>query len=535
MLSVKLLDCTLRDGGYYNQWDFSDDFIQDYLEAMEAISADYVEIGFRSLTNEGYRGGCGYSTDSYINSLNVPSGVKLAVMVNAAELIRHQNGVESALNKLFLPASESPVSLTRIACHLEEIEPILPAIRWLKNKGYLVALNLMQIAGQSKEEVRKVTESLSGHPLDVFYFADSLGSLTLEKTSEIISVIKERWKKDIGFHAHDNICQGLNNTITAINEGVLWVDGTVAGMGRGAGNASTEYLAIELEPHRDVKINPTKLYSLIHRRFKSLKTQYGWGASPFYYIASKKGIHPTYVQQMTKDTRYSEEDILITLNQLERAGSRKYKPDTLDSARHFFSGKPCGNWEPAEIMDGKDVLILGTGPGVKIHKKAVELYIQNKNPFVIALNTQAEINATLINIRVACHPMRLLTDCEEHLRLPQPLITPYSQLPESVKNTLKSKKIMDFGMQVKPDIFAFEKTSCVVPVPLVIAYCLAVATSGNAKRILMAGFDGYEADDPRNDEMNNLIKIYNCSDMKKKLIVITPSRYEITKYSVYAL
>ena len=72
----KLLDCTLRDGGYYNAWDFSVDLINDYLESMSAISVDYVELGFRSLEANSFKGSCAYTTDNFIRQLNLPSNLK---------------------------------------------------------------------------------------------------------------------------------------------------------------------------------------------------------------------------------------------------------------------------------------------------------------------------------------------------------------------------------------------------------------------------------------------------------------------------
>ena len=84
-----LLDCTLRDGGYHNDWDFPVDLIEEYLQAMAAISVDVVELGFRSLEVEGFRGGCAYTSDGFINGLAVPQGLTLGVMVNTGELNRH--------------------------------------------------------------------------------------------------------------------------------------------------------------------------------------------------------------------------------------------------------------------------------------------------------------------------------------------------------------------------------------------------------------------------------------------------------------
>jgi 4-hydroxy 2-oxovalerate aldolase len=207
----------------------------------------------------------------------------------------------------------------------------------------------------------------------------------------------------------------------------------------------------------------------------------------------------------------------------------------LDAARHFYRGEPTGKWSPQEHFAGRDVLLLGTGPGVARHRAALEQYIKDKKPLVLALNTQSAIDAELIDLRVACHPVRLLADCEAHTQLPQPLITPYSMLPSDVQKSLANKAVLDFGLNVEAGSFEFSATYCTAPTSLVVAYALAVATSGEAKKVLMAGFDGYGADDPRSQEMQSLFGFYMKAESSLPLIAITPTRYGIHTESVYAI
>ena len=208
-----LLDCTLRDGGYYNAWDFGIELINDYLQAMSALATDYVELGFRSFDRVGFKGGCAYTTDNFIRRLNVPSGLKLGVMVNAGEIIKHPDGVVGAFALLFSPAAVSPLVLVRIACHIHEIEAILPGCLWLKQQGYLVGINLMQIADRSKEEIETVARLASKCMPDVLYFADSFGSMEREQTAEIIATLRQGWSGPLGIHAHDNMGPALANPL----------------------------------------------------------------------------------------------------------------------------------------------------------------------------------------------------------------------------------------------------------------------------------------------------------------------------------
>lgn len=541
-MSIKLIDCTLRDGGYYNNWDFSKELVSDYLQAMLALDVDFVEIGFRFVKNEGFKGGYAFSTDDFIRSIGIPVALrnKIGVMVNGADLLPKDASRESLdfqleiLNKLFKDKKDSPVTLVRIACHVHEFSRCLSAATCLKAKGYLVGFNLMQIANCKEAEIMQLVEQASQYPIDVLYFADSMGSLDAEQTKKIIQAFKQGWTGQLGIHTHDNMGQAIANSLQAVKEGVTWVDSTVTGMGRGPGNAQTEYLVLALSEHKP-KSNPTKLFELIRKHFKPLQTQHGWGTNPYYYLAGKYNIHPTFVQEMLADNRFDDEDIIAVIDQLKTEGGKTFNLNALDAARHFYVGEPRGSWYPFDIIKGRDVLILGAGPGVATYQKAIEAYIQNNKPFVMALNTQSTIAKELIDVCVACHPVRLLADCHEHLELTQPLITPASMLPANVKKMLADKELLDYGIEIKVGKFDFHEHFCTLPTSLVVGYALAIATCGRANRILLAGFDGYGADDRRRKEMDGLLKDYAHALSARPIISITPTRYEIITQSIYAL
>ncbi|WP_372737913.1 aldolase catalytic domain-containing protein [Neptunomonas sp.] len=530
-----VLDCTLRDGGYYNNWDFSLNITNNYLVAMAAAGVDIVELGLRSAVNKSFKGASAFSTDSYIRTLSIPRNLKVAVMVNAVELLTALP-IETVLEALFpLKSADSPVDVVRIACHVHEFTQVLPACNWLKARGYVVGFNLMQVADRSQEEVEKLSLEASKYPIDVLYFADSMGSMDPRQTTTIIHWLRKHWSGALGMHTHDNMGLALQNTLQGKSDGVTWLDATVTGMGRGPGNARTEELVIEIADIRKESINMVPLMSIIRTFFQPLKNKCGWGSNPYYYLAGKYGIHPTYIQEMLNDTRYSEEDILATIKHLKDEGGKKFSLNTLDASRHFYNGVPRGSWNPKEFFLGKKVLLLGTGPGVDTYRNAIENYIYEHKPIVVALNTQSGIAQSLVDIRVACHPIRLLADCEAHTKLPQPLITPASMLPEDVLASLKDKELLDYGLSIKADTFEFGDKFSTLPNSLVICYALAVITAGGASKIMMAGFDGYGADDPRNSEMNKLLKLYGQSNCSLELVSVTQTRYEMVTHSIYGL
>ena len=529
-----ILDCTLRDGGYYNKWNFSNDVANRYLRAMSSAKVDIVELGLRSLQNDDFKGPNAFTSDTYLAHLEIPKNLKVSVMVNASELV-NSSDMTSVLQRLFpKPASRSPVDIVRLACHSHEIEMSFTAVKWLKDQGYVVGLNIMQISELDHKSIVNYARQISCTSVDVLYFADSLGSMNTLKVESTIQALPEGWRGDIGIHTHDNMGLALQNTLTALARGASWLDCTVTGMGRGPGNAKTEELVIETE--RAAASDVVQMLKLIRTYFAPLKHECGWGTNPFYYLSGKLGIHPSYVQEMMSDSRYSEEDIISALEQLEGQQRKKFNIRYLNLQPTVTESIVLKEFVPEEYFSGREILLLGTGPGVYEHDLVIESYVEANNPIVVALNTQSAIKQRYIKFRIACHPVRLLADLEQLLELPQPLITPLNLVSEKIRDKLTEKSdLLNFGMYIKNNGFKFCSTHCEVTSNLVIGYALAIFASGKARRVLMAGFDGYSGDDRRNFEMNTLLKEYQSTSGARPLLAVTPTRYDMPKASIYGL
>ena len=268
---VTWLDCTLRDGGYYNSWDFPLDVVQSYLYAMADCAVDRVEIGFRSLEMGRYRGFAAYVPDSVLASLDIPPSLQLGVMVNTSELVGAALPMERQLSLLFPSSSKQHISFVRLATHLEEIQEAVLAAEWLKSEGYEIGLNLMQISEASPKTLRDIGTSLDNEAIDVLYIADSLGNLGPNDIASIISTLHESWMKPLGIHAHDNRGLALANSLAALDAGAQWVDSTITGMGRGAGNTHSEILVGHLHGRRDASGTTHRLDRLISDYFSPLK------------------------------------------------------------------------------------------------------------------------------------------------------------------------------------------------------------------------------------------------------------------------
>jgi 4-hydroxy 2-oxovalerate aldolase len=534
--NINILDCTLRDGGYYNNWEFSTNLINSYLNSIYKSGIDYAEIGFRSFHDSSYKGPCAYSSDIFLTNLNIPEKLKIGVMVNAADLLSHGNkNPVSNIKKLF-SSKKSRINFIRIACHFEEFHKVVEVSKYLKKKNFIVIFNLMQCSERSESEVIKVGELAAKYPIDVLYFADSMGSMDSIQVNRIVNLLRLNWKKQLGIHTHDNMSRAFTNTDQAIKDGVNWIDGTVMGMGRGPGNIKTEYLLINYsELLKKTNIRP--ILNLIEKFFKPLHLLYNWGPDPFYFLAGKNGIHPTFIQDILKDKRYSVSEKILFIEHLKSFSSNKFDKNLLDLDRKIYANKTCKRskkrWIPSSSINKKTVLIIGNSPELKENLYALEEFIKKKKPIVFGLNTQKSVNEKLINYRVVCNLFRLLTDKYKYRSIKTPLILPLERLDKKVIKFLRTNKTLNFDLQVIPEKFKFNKDSVICPNSLVFCYALAIAVSGKASNIVLAGFNGFNPDDPRQLEMERSLSIFN-SKSKIKISSITATKYKIKAESLYA-
>ena len=525
---INLLDCTLRDGGYYNNWFFSRELINEYLKVMSMINIDYVEIGFRFFDKIKIKGPCAYSEESFLRSLKIPNKLKIGVMINAADFI-NQKSIIDAVKEKFQPKKKSLVSLIRIACHNYEVKKVLPIIDWLKKSGYKVGVNIMQIPELSPYQISDTVHQVKNSKADILYFADSMGSLDSKNTKKIIKNIKSIWKGPTGIHTHDNMGKALENSLTAINNSIDWIDCTVTGMGRGPGNTKTENLILELDKKNANLIN---LLNFIKKYFEPLKEKYKWGSNFFYYFAGVNSIHPSFVQEMLVENRLDPEDIYRNLDYLRSVGGKKFSKELISIGQNYYKKKIKGDWEPVKILKNKNVLIIGPGSSTEKYKTKIIKFIKKNKPITFVLNAINPIPNKYIYANIACHALRLLSDIDKYKKINKYLITPLSSFSKNIKTKINKKKVLNFGLQVRNNKFKFDKNHAVVPNSLAITYTLGICTSGQCKKIFFAGLDGYNEISPKKFEMDQVLENYKTEKNSKKIISLTPTLYKIKQIKI---
>ncbi|MCX2831893.1 aldolase catalytic domain-containing protein [Microbulbifer thermotolerans] len=535
---MNVLDCTLRDGGYYNNWDFPSDIVEAYLKAISEANIDYVELGLRNFPKQGFLGAYAYTTEQHLNSIELPEGPTYGVMVDAKTILNSSLDVESAVEALFVPASESKIGLVRIAAHFNEVESSGAIVKKLKSMGYIVGFNLMQAGGKSDDVIAdKARQAVEWEVLDVLYFADSLGNMDGGEVERIVSAIRREWQGPIGIHTHNNMGKGLDNTLIAAASGVTWLDATITGMGRGAGNTQTENLLAVFDKEGS-KYNPKPVYDLVIRHFEPMQKVYGWGSNLLYFLAAQNDIHPTYIQNLLSNTHYGTEEIVGAISYLSTLeGTTAYNGSVLETAVSFKTSdsEVSGSSECIGKFEGREIVVIANGSTSKKYRQAIELYIREKKPVVLSVNLNHHIDQSLIDFYVISHNVKFLSDSNRYKSISKPVILPKHRFSDPELEKIKHLTKFDIGFDSTSDTLSVTSEYVRSPYDLTSAYLLGILAITKPDSVKLIGFDGYEKGDVRQQEMLNLLSQYQALPEARQLIALTPTSYPIRQESVYAI
>jgi 4-hydroxy 2-oxovalerate aldolase len=283
---IKVLDCTIRDGGLMNNHDFDGHFVRSIFKAVSDAGIDYMEIGYKNskkLFPEEKYGAWKFCSDDDIRKVTdgIPSKAKISVMVDVDRVDLDD----------IKPKKESPVSMIRTACYVKDVDKAIFLANHFADKGYETTINLMAISKVLDVELTEcLTQIEKECKCNVVYLVDSNGALYQETVEYLIkkaqSIIKT---KEIGLHAHNNQQLAFGNTIEAIIHNANYLDSTIFGMGRAAGNCPTELLLGFL---KNPKFDVRPILDVISKEMIPLSKKVEWGYVIPYAITGILDEHP---------------------------------------------------------------------------------------------------------------------------------------------------------------------------------------------------------------------------------------------------
>lgn len=300
---IKVVDATLRDGGLLNDFFFDDDFVRALYQANIKAGVDFMEFGYRAskeLFDTSEFGKWKFCDEEAIREIvgTNDSDMGIAVMADVGRTEMDD----------FLPKSESVIDMVRIATYIHQIPAAIDMAEKLHDLGYITSVNIMAIATAKTEDIVQALNMLGESSVDIIYIVDSYGSLYPEEIRELSKLyleIGEKYNKKIGIHAHNNQQLAFANTIEATSIGVSYLDATMMGMGRGAGNCTLESLLGFLKNPRYRIIFTLKF---IQDYILPLKEHLVWGYEIPYLVTGLLNQHPRSAIAAIKanNTNYAE-------------------------------------------------------------------------------------------------------------------------------------------------------------------------------------------------------------------------------------
>ena len=296
---IKVFDATLRDGGLVNNFGFTDDFVKALYRANIAAGVDYMEFGYRAskkMFDPKAFGKWKFTNEEDIRAIvgdTNDSPMKIAIMADAGRCDYKTD---------ILPKKDSVVDTVRVACYVHQIPLAIDMIEDAKAKGYEVTCNLMAVSKVIGNELDAGLKMLAASPADVLYLVDSFGNFYPEQIATYSKkYVEAMGGKKVGFHGHNNQQLAFANTIEACRWGVDYLDVTVNGMGRGAGNCFSEQLLSFL---KNPKYSALPILEFIEKYMLDLKKNGAvWGYDVPYLLTGVMNCHPSSAIKFIKEGR----------------------------------------------------------------------------------------------------------------------------------------------------------------------------------------------------------------------------------------
>ncbi len=297
---IKVVDCTIRDGGLVNNFEFTDEFVTDLYKTNIKSGIDYMEFGYKAskeIFDESKFGKWKFCNDDDIRAIvgDNDTGLKISVMADVGRTDFRNDIVDKA---------NSPVDMVRVATYINTIPAALEMVEYCNKKGYETTINIMAVSKANDSDLDDALELIGKSCVDTIYIVDSYGSLYPEQMRRLADKYLEtsdKYNKKIGIHAHNNQQLAFANTIETLTMGVSYLDSTVCSMGRGAGNCPTELLLGFL---KNPKYDIVPVLKFIEKHMLKLK-QDGvvWGYDIPYLLTGRLNQHPRDAIQFTADKR----------------------------------------------------------------------------------------------------------------------------------------------------------------------------------------------------------------------------------------
>ena len=474
MNKIKILDCTLRDGGYINEWKFDESQILKIISSLEKSNVNIIECGYLDEKKGEVCNSTLYRNVTDIDHLiskQSNKSLKKVIMINMGDF--------NCAN--LPPKSETKIDGIRFAFHKKDLKHALADAKVIIEKGYELFFQPMVSVLYSSEEFTSLIQHVNELNPYAFYIVDSFGSMMNEDLEKYINLTVSHLNKEIniGFHSHNNLQLAFSNSIYFIeslsNRNVI-VDSSIYGMGRGAGNLNTELIIEYLNKHNQSTYKIDALLEVIDDYLESIHQEKYWGFSLAYYLSGKLKLHPNYATYLINKKSIPVQQINEVLKEIVL--EKKYSFDKEYIEKLYLKQLESENHQNFKFLDkNTTILVIASGKSVISNQVQIQEFISNKKPCVITLNHKYdEIKSDYF---FYSNPKRFI-EFQNEIKSDDKLIITSNIDSQSVKC---QKQIVNFNTLYNDNDLKNDNVAILL---------LNLLVRNSIKKVFIAGLDGYD-------------------------------------------
>lgn len=387
MRHAKLLDCTLRDGAYLLDKKFGDETIRGIVNGLTKARVDYIEVGF--FQDDGFGEGKTVFKNSADVKRFIPTDKNGCEFTVLADFSRY------SVNNLDEHDSES-IDAIRECFFKEERFEAIKVCKTIKEKGYKLFIQPVDILGYSDIELIELLKLVNEVEPYCLSIVDTFGSMYPEDLHRVFELIHHNLHPSccIGFHSHNNM--QMSNALSqeflrmTLGKREVVVDGTIAGMGRGAGNTPTELVAQYMVSKLNYSYDIDVLLDIIDDYMDNIRTRCTWGYSTQYFVAGCYGAHVNNVAYLTKKNSIRSKDIRYILNKIGVIPRKRYDYDLLEKTYMEYLNANIDDTITIEILKNtlknRNIMIVAPGATIANSIENINRMIKEKDSIVISVN-----------------------------------------------------------------------------------------------------------------------------------------------------
>lgn len=528
MNRISILDCTLRDGGYVNDFNFGENTIKSIVKELAAASIDIIECGFM-------KSGAFDKDRSLFGSIDVLKDVIGKKNPNLMYVAMIQYG--AITNEEIGEYDPKSIDGIRVTFHEYEIDLAFDLAMQLTKKGYKVFMQPVGTATYTDDALLRLIEKVNELRPFAFYLVDTLGTMYKNDLLRMFYLVDHNLNKNIvlGFHSHNNLQLAFANAQELMQLNTprrMIIDSSIYGMGRGAGNLNTELVTQYINTNFELRYDNIVILEIIDKYIRLLSTQYRWGYDAAYYIASVTGCHPNYASFLLNKQTLHVQDIHAILNNLDMGKRALFDEQYIDAIYlEYLNHHVDDQTNLARIRDiisDKSVLILAPGRSLRINAAKINALASSGEYFVLSINfIPKDIHVDMMFIS----NMKRFKDMYEmrnSLSEQIPIVITSNITTESKKNIL----VVDFSSYTNEEPCIVDNAGLM---------CINLLKRIGVASVKLAGFDGFSSKLEENFyepslyldvEAEQLMKMNEA--MAKKLVQLS-SQMDITFFtdSVY--